>query len=187
MFGKSSGDSVVEAIKAGPNTLKDLPTNFAESTLGRLNRLNTQTSGASVNETRLELQRTMQKHCGVFRFKDMLEEGVRKICEVEKSVRLTEIGDKSATWNTARIEALELDNLIEVAKATMVSAEARKESRGAHVRDDAPDTAANPNGRDDEKWLKHTLWHREGNKLTYKPVQLKPLSVETIALKTRAY
>ena len=187
VFGKSSGDSVVEAIKAGPNTLKDLPTNFAESTLSRLNRLNTQTSGASVNETRLELQRTMQKHCGVFRFKDMLEEGVRKICEVEKSVRLTEIGDKSATWNTARVEALELDNLIEVAKATMVSAEARKESRGAHVRDDAPDTAANPNGRDDEKWLKHTLWHREGNKLTYKPVQLKPLSVETIALKTRAY
>jgi len=68
-----------------------------------------------------------------------------------------------------------------------VSAEARKESRGAHVRDDAPDTAANPNGRDDEGWLKHSLWHREGSKLSYKPVTLKPLSVETIALKTRAY
>jgi succinate dehydrogenase / fumarate reductase flavoprotein subunit len=75
----------------------------------------------------------------------------------------TEIKDKSQVWNTARVEALELDNLIEVAKATMISAEARKESRGAHVRDDAPDTAANPNGRDDVNWHKHTLWHREGN------------------------
>ena len=187
VFGKSSGDSVIEAINADPKGLKELPADFADRTLARLNRLNTQKSGASVNETRLEMQRTMQKHCGVFRFKDMLVEGVSKICDIEKAVHQTEIGDKSQTWNTARVEALELDNLIEVAKSTMVSAEARKESRGAHVRDDAPDTAANPNGRDDEVWLKHSLWHREGNRLSYKPVNLKPLSVETIALKTRAY
>jgi succinate dehydrogenase / fumarate reductase flavoprotein subunit len=187
VFGKASGDSVVESVWKGAVAHEDLPADFAEATLARLNRLNTQKSGASVNETRLEMQRTMQKHCGVFRFKDMLAEGVRKICQVERAVRLTEIGDKSNTWNTARVEALELDNLIEVAKSTMVSADARKESRGAHVRDDAPDTAANPNGRDDEAWLKHSLWHREGSKLSYKPVKLKPLSVETIALKTRAY
>ncbi len=187
VFGKSSGDSVIEAINADPKGLKELPADFADRTLARLNRLNTQKSGASVNETRLEMQRTMQKHCGVFRFKDMLVDGVSKICDIEKAVHQTEIGDKSQTWNTARVEALELDNLIEVAKSTMVSAEARKESRGAHVRDDAPDTAANPNGRDDEVWLKHSLWHREGNRLSYKPVNLKPLSVETIALKTRAY
>jgi succinate dehydrogenase / fumarate reductase flavoprotein subunit len=129
----------------------------------------------------------MQKHCGVFRFNDMLIDGVAKILEVEKLVAKTEIKDKSKVWNTARVEALELDNLIEVAKATMISAEARKESRGAHVRDDAPDTAANPNGRDDVTWHKHTLWHREGNKLSYKPVNMTPLSVETIALKTRSY
>jgi succinate dehydrogenase / fumarate reductase flavoprotein subunit len=141
---------------------RNLPENFAERTLARLHRLNTQTGGSDVNETRLELQRTMQKHCGVFRFKDMLVEGVAKIVEIEKAVARTEIKDKSQVWNTARVEALELDNLIEVAKATLVSAEARKESRGAHVRDDAPDTAENPNGRDDVNWHKHTLWQREG-------------------------
>ena len=187
VFGKASGDSVVESIRSDVSAIKDLPAHFADRTLSRLNRLNAQRGGANVHETRLEMQRTMQKHCGVFRFKGMLEEGVRKICELEQQVAQTEIGDKSATWNTARIEALELDNLIEVAKSTMVSAEARKESRGAHVRDDAPDTPENPNGRDDANWLKHTLWHRDGSQLSYKPVILKPLSVETIALKTRAY
>jgi succinate dehydrogenase / fumarate reductase flavoprotein subunit len=187
VFGKSSGDSVVEAIKQNNVAHKDLPENFADLTMARLNRLETQTDGSSVNETRLELQRTMQKHCGVFRFKDMMVDGVAKILEVEKLVAKTEIKDKSKVWNTARVEALELDNLIEVAKATMISAEARKESRGAHVRDDAPDSEAFPNGRNDAEWHKHSLWHREGNKLSYKPVNMTPLSVETIALKTRSY
>ena len=68
-------------------------------------------------------------------------------------------------WNTARTEALEMENLIEVAKATMISAEARKESRGAHVRDDAPDTAEFPNGRNDKEWLKHTLFSAAGRQL----------------------
>ena len=89
--------------------------------------------------------------------------------------------------NTARIEALELDNLIEVAKATIVSANARTESRGAHVRDDAVDTPETPDGRDDKNWLKHTLWYRDGNRLEYKPVQMKPMTVDTIELKKRAY
>ena len=70
--------------------------------------------GANVNETRLELQRTMQKHCGVFRFKDMLIEGVAKIVEIEKAVARTEIKDKSQVWNTARVEALELLSLIHI-------------------------------------------------------------------------
>ncbi|MDX9707077.1 MAG: succinate dehydrogenase/fumarate reductase flavoprotein subunit, partial [Azospira sp.] len=143
--------------------------------------------GADVHETRLAMQRTMQNHCGVFRFKDKLEEGVRKILDIEKAAAQTEIKDKSKVWNTARVEALEFDNLIEVAKATMICAEARKESRGAHVRDDAPDTPEMPNGRNDNEWLKHSLWYRDGNRLSYKPVNLKPLSVETIALKTRSY
>ena len=187
VFGKSSGDSVIDDLKSGAIGLKALPENFADRTMARLDRLNTQTGGADVNATRLELQRTMQKHCGVFRFKEMLVEGVEKILEIEKAVARTEIKDKSQVWNTARVEALELDNLIEVAKSTMISAEARKESRGAHVRDDAPDTEANPNGRDDIEWHKHTLWHRDGNRLDYKPVIMKPLSVESIALKTRSY
>ena len=92
----------------------------------------------------------------------------------------TQIKDKSKVFNTARIEALELDNLVETARATMESANARQESRGAHDRADFPK-------RDDTKWLKHTLWHRDGDRLEYKPVNLKPLSVETFVPKARVY
>jgi len=187
VFGKSSGDTVIEDMASMPKAHKELPANFADKTLARLARLENQTNGSSVNDTRLAMQRTMQNHCGVFRFKDKLEEGVQKILEIEKQVAITEIKDKSKVWNTARVEALELDNLIEVAKATMICANARKESRGAHVRDDAPDTPEMPNGRNDKEWHKHTLWQRDGNKLSYKPVNMTPLSVETIALKTRSY
>ena len=186
VFGKSAGETAVEDLKKS-GAYKPLPTEGIDKTLARLNRLNTQTGGANVHETRLEMQRTMQKHAGVFRFNNLLKEGVTKILSVADAVAKTEIKDKSQVFNTARIEALELDNLIEVAKATMISAEARKESRGAHVRDDAPDTEATPNGRDDKNWLKHTLWYRDGNRLEYKPVQMKPLTVDTIELKKRAY
>jgi len=158
-----------------------------DRTLARVDRLNHQKDGADVHETRLAMQRTMQKHAGVFRFSGLLKEGVEKILEVQKDVQRTEIKDKSKVFNTARIEALELDNLIEVAVATMISAEARKESRGAHVRDDAPDTPERPDGRDDQNWLKHTFWYKEGNRLDYKAVKLTPLTVDTIELKKRAY
>jgi succinate dehydrogenase / fumarate reductase flavoprotein subunit len=140
-----------------------------------------------VHETRLEMQRTMQDHAGVFRFGDMLKQGVEKILEVEKAARNLEIKDKSMAWNTARTEALEMENLIEVAKATMISAEARKESRGAHVRDDAPDNAEFPNGRNDKEWHKHTLFSPVDNSICYKPVNMQPLTVEPVELKTRSY
>jgi succinate dehydrogenase / fumarate reductase flavoprotein subunit len=187
VFGKSAGETAVEELKKSPKAHKPLPQAEIERALARVNRIDTQKGGASVHETQLAMRRTMQKHAGVFRFADLLKEGVERIGEVQKAALSTEIADKSKVFNTARVEALELENLIEVAVATMVSAEARKESRGAHVRDDAPDTAAHPNGRDDENWLKHTLWYKEGNRLDYKAVKLTPLSVETIALKTRAY
>jgi succinate dehydrogenase / fumarate reductase flavoprotein subunit len=187
VFGKSAGETAVEELKKTPKAHKELPADAFDRTLARLNRLETQKSGANVHEARLAMQRTMQKHAGVFRFNDLLKEGVQKILEVQKDVQQTEIKDKSKVFNTARLEALELDNLIEVAVATMVSAEARKESRGAHVRDDAPDTAERPNGRDDANWLKHTLWYKDDNRLEYKSVTLRPLTVETIALKKRAY
>ncbi|ATE59631.1 succinate dehydrogenase flavoprotein subunit [Thauera sinica] len=189
VFGKSAGESVVEDFTSGNLTLKPLPADAADASLARIARLENQKNGTDVHEVRLAMQRTMQKHAGVFRFKDLLSEGVTRILEVAEQSLHTEITDKSKVWNTARTEALELDNLIEVAKATMVSAEARKESRGAHVRDDAPDTAEHPNGRDDQNWLKHTLWYRDGNRLDYKPVNLKPLSddVEPIALAKRTY
>ncbi len=187
VFGKSAGETAVDELKKGPQAHKPLPKEAIEQSLARVDRLNNQTGGSNVHETRLAMQRTMQNHCGVFRFDDMLKQGVEKILDIEKQVRQTEIKDKSQVFNTARLEALELDNLIEVAKATMISAEARKESRGAHVRDDALDTEATPNGRDDKNWLKHTLWYKENNRLEYKPVQMKPLSVDTIELKKRAY
>jgi succinate dehydrogenase / fumarate reductase flavoprotein subunit len=126
------------------------------------------------------LRKTMQAHCGVFRNQQLLTEGANKVMELEQRVRSTAIKDKSKIFNTARVEALELDNLIEVAKATIVSAEARKESRGAQARSDFPT-------RDDANWLKHTLWYSEGNRLDYKPVNLKPLSVDAFPPKARTY
>jgi succinate dehydrogenase / fumarate reductase flavoprotein subunit len=187
VFGKASGESVIEDFKKMPKAHKELPKDAADLSLARVNRLNTQVNGENVHEVRLAMQRCMQDHAGVFRFGDMLKQGVDKIMQVAERAACTEIKDKSQVFNTARVEALELDNLIEVAKATMVSAEGRKESRGAHVRDDAPDTPEFPNGRNDKEWLKHTLWYRDGNRLAYKPVHFQPLSVEPIELKKRAY
>ena len=189
VFGKSAGETVVEDFKSGQLKLKPLPEDAADVSLARLARLESQTNGESVFDVGMEMRRTMQKHAGVFRFDQLLKEGVQKMGEIAERAKRTEIKDKSKVWNVARMEALELDNLIEVARATIVSAEARKESRGAHVRDDAPDTPENPNGRDDANWLKHTLWYSEGNRLDYKPVNLKPLSddVEPIALAKRTY
>jgi succinate dehydrogenase / fumarate reductase flavoprotein subunit len=186
VFGKASGDNMIKYLANG-KAHRDLPKDAADRTLARLDRLNNQKDGANVHETRAEMQRVMQRHCGVFRFPEMLVDGVSKIKDVAARVAATEIADKSSVFNTARLEALELDNLIEVARATMVSAEARKESRGAHDRADCHDTPEHPNGRDDENWLKHTLWFKEGDRLEYKPVILQPISTESIPAKVRSY
>jgi succinate dehydrogenase / fumarate reductase flavoprotein subunit len=189
VFGKAAGETVVSDFQSGQADAQAASDDAADVSLARIARLETQTGGEDVHEVRLEMQRTMQKHAGVFRFADIMKEGVTKIMEVAERAKRTQIKDKSKVWNTARTEALELDNLIEVAKATMVSAEARKESRGAHVRDDAIDCAETPNGRDDANWLKHTLWYSRGQPLDYKPVNLQPMSadVEPIALAKRTY
>jgi succinate dehydrogenase / fumarate reductase flavoprotein subunit len=186
VFGKAAGDSVIRFLREHPGQ-KPLPADAAERTLARLARLDGQTNGESVYEVGNDLRRTMQAHCGVFRFPDLLAEGVKKIRAVSERVARTGIADKSQVFNTARVEALELDNLIEVARATMVSADARKESRGAHDRADCHDRPGFPNGRDDQNWLKHTLWYKDGDRLEYKPVNLKPLTAETIPPKARAY
>jgi succinate dehydrogenase / fumarate reductase flavoprotein subunit len=179
VFGKASGEQVVKDL-AGQGAHKPLPKDAADHALARLARLDASTSGESVAEVGAELRRTMQLHCGVFRFPDSLAEGVRRILDVAQRAQRTHIKDKSKVFNTARIEALELDNLVEVAVSTMISADARKESRGAHDRSDF-------HQRDDANWMKHTLWHKEGNRLEYKPVKLKPLTVEPFEPKARVY
>jgi succinate dehydrogenase / fumarate reductase flavoprotein subunit len=132
----------------------------------------------------------MQSHAGVFRTQAGMDEGVQKIAALRDRVNGIELKDKSLVFNTARIEALEVDNLIEVAQATMVSAAARKECRGAHTVMDyerpADDPVA-PLGRDDANWMKHSLWYRDGNRLAYKPVKMKPLTVETVPPKVRTF
>ena len=179
VFGKASGDTMIRFLKENPGH-KDLPKDAADRTSARLARFDGQQGGESVHEVGTEMRRIMQAHCGVFRFPDMLIEGVKKIKETAERVQRTQIGDKSKVFNTARVEALELDNLIEVAVATLVSAEARKESRGAHDR-------ADHHQRDDVNWLKHTLWYKEGSRLDYKPVHMKPLTVQTVEPKVRTY
>ena len=180
VFGKSSGEQVIRDLQSEALTQKDLPADAGDATLARLARLNGASSGESVSEVGAELRRTMQLHCGVFRFPDSLAEGVRKIREVAARAARTFITDKSKVFNTARVEALELDNLVETAVATMISAEARKESRGAHDRSDYPK-------RDDVQWMRHSLWYKEGDRLDYKPVKLKPLTVESFEPKARVY
>ncbi|MEY4729295.1 MAG: hypothetical protein RL020_453 [Pseudomonadota bacterium] len=186
VFGKSAGDSMVEFLKRTP-AHKDLPANAANVSLARLARLDNQTDGESVAQVGDDMRQTLQAHCGVFRFPDLLESGVKKMQAIAERAKRTMIKDKSKVFNTARIEALELDNLIEVALSTMISAEARKETRGAHDRADCHDRPDYPNGRDDKVWLKHTMWYKQDNRLSYKPVHLKPLTVESFEPKERTF
>jgi len=180
VFGKSSGEQMLKDIHAQPRPHRNLPKEAGEATRARLARLDAANSGERVADVLNDLRRAMQAHCGVFRFPDDLADGVRKMNEIAGRAQRIFIHDKSKVFNTARVEAMELENLVETALATAVSAEARKESRGAHARADFPE-------RDDQNWMKHTLWFKEGNRLDYKPVHLRPLSVETMEPKVRTY
>ena len=178
VFGKAAGDHMTAAIKQD-NTHKTLPQNAADATLARIARLDN-VQGENVAEVGDAIRDTMQNHCGVFRFPNELAQGVTEIDAVAKRLQNITIKDKSQVFNTARVEALELDNLIEVAVATMHSANARTESRGAHAREDFA-------ARDDENWLIHSLFYKENNRLAYKPVNLKPQTVESFEPKARVY
>ncbi len=186
VFGRAAGNHIAESgLKARSH--KALPADAADLSLARLARLDSAAGGEYSQDVANDLRAAMQQHAGVFRTQATLNEGVVKMASIAERVAAIGLKDKSQVFNTARIEALEVDNLIESARATIVSAAARQESRGAHSVDDYPDTPQHPNGRNDETWMKHTLWYSQGNRLDYKPVQLKPLSVESVPPKVRTF
>ncbi len=186
VFGRAAGNHIVDsALKTQHH--KHLPADAADLSLARLARLDSTTSGEYAQDVANDIRQALQQHAGVFRTQASMDEGVEKIKALAERVKNIALKDKSKVFNTARIEALEVENLIEPALATMVSAAARRESRGAHTVDDYGDTPEHPNGRNDATWLKHTLWYSQANRLDYKPVQLKPLSVESIPPKVRTF
>ena len=178
VFGRAAGLNIIKHSKNQKH--KALPKNAAEFTLDRLEKLDQNSDGESPKEVGDELRQVMQNHCGVFRFPELLEKGLREIQNLRKKTNNLEIKDKSKVFNTARTEALEISNLIEVAEATMNAALTRQESRGAHSRFDFPN-------RDDQNWLKHSLYNSIEKTMSFRPVNLKPLTVESFPLKERVY
>ena len=186
VFGRAAGNHIVNYIKTS-KAHKELPKDAADRTLARVSRLDNATSGEYAQDVANDMRASMQQHAGVFRTQKSMDEGVVKIAALRERVNAINLKDKSKVFNTARIEALEVENLIEAAQATIVSAAARHESRGAHTVDDYADSAEHPNGRNDKDWHKHTLWYSEGSRLSYKPVQMKPLTVDSVPLKVRTF
>ncbi len=186
VFGRAAGNHIVEFSDKNKSH-KPLPADAADRTQTRLSRLDSATDGEYAQDVANDIRSSMQKHASVFRTQSRLDEGVTAIAGIRERVANINLKDKSRIFNTARVEALEVENLIEAAQATIVSAAARHESRGAHSVDDYGDTPQYPNGRNDIEWHKHTLWYSKGNRLSYKPVQMKPLTVESVPLKIRTF
>jgi succinate dehydrogenase / fumarate reductase flavoprotein subunit len=179
VFGRAAGNQIIEYL--GENRYhQSFDDDCLEPALQRLARWERPGKGESVDGLRRELAQTMEDHCGVFRTAEVLNEGVDKMLGLQQRMVDVRLRDHSQVFNTARIEALELENLMDVAVATMLSAQQREESRGAHSRIDFPE-------RDDVNWLRHSLYHRASNSVDYKPVRTKPLTVDSFPPKPRSY
>jgi len=179
VFGRAAGLQIEKSIREGlvHDEASDSDIDVAMS---RLDRLNNSTSGESMVAVKEELQKTMQLYFGVFREGESMQKGLKMLEEIGERLKNVHLDDKSQAFNTARIEALELDNLYEVAVATAVSAEGRKESRGAHARNDFTE-------RDDENWLKHSIYNPVTGELSKRDVNFAPKTVEAFPPKVRSY
>ncbi|RCV89746.1 succinate dehydrogenase flavoprotein subunit [Billgrantia montanilacus] len=179
VFGRAAGMFIESALNEGVEYL-DASESDIDSAMTRINRWNESSGGESVADLKVELQSIMQNAFGVFRQEDNMQEGVKKLAELRGRIAEAHLVDKSGAFNTARIEALELDNLMEVAEATAIAALERKESRGAHSRYDYPD-------RDDVNWLKHSMYFPLEKKVGKRDVNFKPKTVDTFEPKIRTY
>ena len=179
VFGRAAGKHINEELKSGGGVDKASNEDI-ELAMSRLNALNESKSGYEVADVKKQLQTCMQNYFGVFRRGEFMEKGVKELEEIREKSENLYLKDKSIAFNTNRVEALELQNLLEVAEATAISAMMRDESRGAHARDDFPE-------RDDENWLCHSLYDPVEKKLGKRDVNFVPKEVEAFPPKMRSY
>ena len=179
VFGRAAGLHINEALKSGGG-VADADKDDIDGALHSLNKLNESTSGYEVSSVKRELQEVMQNYFGVFRRGDYMEKGVSALADIREKIGNLHLQDKSAAFNTNRVEAIELQNLFEVAEATAISSLQRTESRGAHAREDYPD-------RDDENWLCHSLYDPTSKSLGQRKVNFEPKQVDAFPPKIRTY